>query len=363
MELGTGTVEGLELKAFWKGKRVLVTGHTGFKGTWLTLWLERLGAEVCGIALDLDQSPSIYTLAGPWDGRRHHAVDIRDAQQLQRRVKDFAPEIVLHLAAQALVRRSYRQPAETYAVNVTGTVNLLDAVLAAGPVKTVLVITTDKVYAETGTGVPYREGDALGGKDPYSNSKACVELLCRSYRQSFMAGAGIGLATARSGNVIGGGDWSEDRLVPDMVRAFCAGEAVSLRYPDATRPWQHVLEPLSGYLMFAQALHEDPAAQLDALNFGPDPNNVATVSQLAEELARVWDAGDGWRRAEGVHPPEAAQLTLDSTLAATTIGWRPRLDLRRTVDWTCAWYKAWRAGADMRAFTLGQISEYEGLLA
>ena len=363
MELGAGAVEGLELKTFWKGRRVLVTGHTGFKGTWLTLWLERLGAEVCGVALDPDQTPSVYTLVGPWAGRHHHATDIRDAQQLARRVEVFAPEIVFHLAAQPLVRRSYRLPAETYAANVTGTVNVLDAVLAAGSVKTVLVVTTDKVYAETGTGVPYREGDPLGGKDPYSNSKACVELLCRSYRASFMDGAGISLATARSGNVIGGGDWSEDRLVPDMVRAFCAGETVGLRYPDATRPWQHVLEPLSGYLTFAQALHERGGTHPDTLNFGPDPNNVATVSQLAEELARIWDAGHGWRRAEGAHPPEAAQLTLDSTLAATTIGWRPRLDLRRTIDWTCAWYKAWRAGTDMRAFTLGQISQYEGLLA
>lgn len=356
-------MEGLELKAFWSGKRVLVTGHTGFKGTWLCVWLEKLGAEVSGIALDPEHSPSIYTLAGPWDGQSHRTLDIRNAAQLADVVKACAPEIVFHMAAQPLVRRSYRQPAETYATNVTGTLNLLDAVLAAGSVKTTLVVTTDKVYAETGTGVPYREGDPLGGKDPYSNSKACAELVCRSYRQSFMTGAGIGLATARSGNVIGGGDWSEDRLVPDMLRAFCAGETVSLRYPDATRPWQHVLEPLLGYMMFAQALHEGRCGQQDALNFGPDPDNVATVAELAEELARVWDAGCGWRLAEGRHPPEAAQLTLNSALAAETIGWRPRLDLRQTVDWTCAWYKAWRTGADMRAFTLGQIAQYEGLAA
>lgn len=353
----------MELSRFWAGKRVLVTGHTGFKGTWLCLWLEQLGAEVSGISLDPDHEPSIYVLAGPWNGQGHHIVDIRDAGQLREQVKACRPEIVIHMAAQALVRRSYRQPAETYASNVTGTINLLDAVLAAGSVKTVLVVTTDKVYAEANSGVPYRETDPLGGKDPYSNSKACAELVCQSYRDSFMKQGGIRLATARSGNVIGGGDWSQDRLVPDMVRAFDADEPVELRYPEATRPWQHVLEPLLGYLIFAKALSEERAALPDALNFGPDPNNVATVSQVTDQLASVWGVERGWRPAPGPHPPEAAQLTLDSTLASSSIGWRPRLGLRQTVDWTCAWYKAWRAGADMRKFTLGQISEYERLVA
>ncbi|MEO3384915.1 CDP-glucose 4,6-dehydratase [Mesorhizobium sp. CAU 1741] len=353
----------MELRQFWNDREVLVTGHTGFKGSWLSLWLEQLGARVHGIALEPDAGPSMYRLAPLSAGDRSYIVDIRDGAALTKAVGRCRPEFVFHLAAQALVRRSYRAPAETYATNVGGTVNLLDAVLATESVKVVVVATTDKVYAETTGGVPYREVDALGGNDPYSSSKACTELVCRSYAHSFAAGRGIRLATARAGNVIGGGDWSEDRLVPDTLRAFEDGRALQLRYPKATRPWQHVLEPLGGYLAYAQALSEAGPGLPAAVNFGPDPAQVATVAQLADALGKVWGITRAWEPAPGSHPPEAAQLLLDSGLAASAIGWRPRLNLVQTIDWTCAWYRAWKSGADMRAFTQRQISDYEGMAA
>lgn len=349
--------------SFWTGKRVLVTGHTGFKGSWLCLWLEHLGANVSGIALQPDQTPSMYGLMGSWGGQAHSICDMRDASSLTQMVKRAEPEIVFHLAAQSLVRRSYREPAVTFAINVSGTVNLLDAVLSSGSVRTVVVATTDKVYAENASGAPYRESDPFGGKDPYSASKAAAEIVCASYRHSFMEKAGIRLATARSGNVIGGGDWSEDRLVPDAVRAFGEGRPVALRYPEATRPWQHVLEPLDGYLTYARALAEAGPDVPPAVNFGPDPGNVATVGQVADELASVWGMQNGWISVEGPHPPEARQLTLDSTLADRSLGWRPRMDRAQTIEWTCGWYKAKLCGADMRAFTLRQIADYERLAA
>ncbi|MBO3762251.1 CDP-glucose 4,6-dehydratase [Ciceribacter sp. L1K22] len=351
------------LMSFWTGKRVLVTGHTGFKGSWLCLWLEHLGANVSGIALQPDQAPAMYGLVGDWGGQAHRICDVRDASGLTDMVKRAEPEIIFHLAAQSLVRRSYREPALTFAINVGGTVNLLDAVLSCGSVRTVVVATTDKVYAENANGAPYLESDPLGGKDPYSASKAAAEIVCESYRDSFMANAGIRLATARSGNVIGGGDWSEDRLVPDAVRAFGDGKPLALRYPEATRPWQHVLEPLGGYLAYAQALTEARHDVPSAINFGPDPRNVATVGELADELASVWGIRNGWIPAEGPHPPEARQLSLDSTLADRSLGWRSRLDRAQTIQWTCGWYKAMLSGADMRAFTIRQIAAYERLAA
>lgn len=353
-------MENMELAEFWRGRRVLVTGHTGFKGAWLCLWLEKLGAVVGAVALAPETSPSLYARLAPWNNADHHAADIRDSLTFRAHMVAFKPEIVIHMAAQALVRRSYDDPVGTFSTNVMGTANVLEAVRACPLVRTVLVVTSDKVYAETESGRPFVETDRLAGHDPYSASKACTEIVCQSYRASFFRERDLRLATVRAGNVIGGGDWSDDRLVPDFIRALEQGEPILLRYPHAVRPWQHVLEPLGGYLRFAQALLSDRAGALpDALNFGPDEESVATVSELAEALAAAHGAADAWWPAPGPHPPEAAVLQLSSGLARRSIGWQPRLTLREAVDWTAAWYRANREGADMRAFSLDQIAAYE----
>ncbi|MBB3136068.1 CDP-glucose 4,6-dehydratase [Rhizobium pisi] len=353
-------MEDMGLTDFWNGRRVFLTGHTGFKGSWLSLWLEKLGAEVTAVSLEPETNPSLYARLAPWNRQGHHIADIRDAVAFRQHFIDFKPEIVIHMAAQALVRRSYENPTETFATNVMGTANVLDAVRETSSVKTVLVVTSDKVYANNGSGVPFVETDTLGGKDPYSNSKACTELVVQSYRDSFFKARAIRLATVRAGNVIGGGDWSKDRLIPDFIRAFESGQPILLRYPEAIRPWQHVLEPLGGYLAFAEALTLPGDEDLpEALNFGPDPQSFATVSELAEALGLAHGVNNVWKRAPGEHLPEAPALTLSSALALSAIGWRPRLSLQQTIDWTAAWYKANREGADMRAFSLGQIAAYE----
>ena len=349
------------MNTFWQGRKVFVTGQTGFKGAWLCLWLERLGAQVSAVALAPETSPSLYTILSPWGSAEHALGDIRDAAALTARLRQAEPEIVLHLAAQALVRRSYANPAETYASNVMGTVNLLEAVRQVPSVRTVLVITSDKVYANDGSGRAFRECDPLGGADPYSNSKACAELVCRSHAKSFLADHGVALATARAGNVIGGGDWAEDRLVPDFVRALDRGTPVALRYPTAVRPWQHVLEPLGGYLTYARALTERDGDRTlpPALNFGPTADDFVTVAELAEELGRGFGLPLAWQQASGHWQAEAPVLTLDSALARSALGWQPRLDRQQTIEWTAAWYRAFREGADMRDFTLRQIAAYE----
>lgn len=353
-------MESLELGAFWAGRRVLLTGHTGFKGAWLGLWLEKLGAVVGAVALEPETAPSLYDRLSPWKNAEHHICDIRDFLGLRSLVTAFRPEIVVHLAAQALVRRSYEDPLGTFSTNVMGTANVLEAIRACPSVRTVLVVTSDKVYAENGSNQPFIETDRVGGKDPYSASKACAELVCDSYRASFLEDRDLRLATVRAGNVIGGGDWSEDRLVPDFIRALERSEPIELRYPHAVRPWQHVLEPLGGYLMFARALSTDRDRVLpDALNFGPDADSFATVSELADALGDAHGIPNAWRPARGPHPDEAAALRLSSALARQSIGWQPRLGLRDAIDWTAAWYKAHRDGADMRAFSLGQIAAYE----
>ncbi|EJZ22032.1 CDP-glucose 4,6-dehydratase [Rhizobium sp. Pop5] len=352
------------LTDFWNGRRVFLTGHTGFKGSWLSLWLEKLGAEVAAVSLEPETSPSLYERLAPWNRRGHHIADIRDTAAFKPYFIDFEPEIVIHMAAQALVRRSYENPTETFATNVMGTANVLDAVRETPSVKTVLVVTSDKVYANNGSGIPFVETDTIGGKDPYSNSKACTELVVQSYRDSFFKVRDISVATVRAGNVIGGGDWSKDRLIPDFIRAFENGQPILLRYPEAIRPWQHVLEPLGGYLAFAEALTLSRQEELpEALNFGPDPQSFATVSELAEALGLAHGVNDVWKPAPGEHLPEAPALTLSSALAFSAIGWRPRLNLQQTIDWTAAWYKANREDADMRAFSLGQIAAYEETLS
>jgi CDP-glucose 4,6-dehydratase len=352
------------MKGFWAGRRVLVTGHTGFKGAWLCLWLERLGAEVSAFALPPQTEPSLYQILSPWAGQRHRVVDLRDPSAVSAAVRDAAPEVIFHLAAQSLVRPSYRDPLYTYATNLMGTLHLLLAARDTPGVEAVVVTTTDKVYENNSNGTAFREQDRLGGKDPYSASKACAEILTGSFRDSFLAnGRRPAIATVRAGNVIGGGDWSEDRLVPDVVRAVASGRKVALRYPDAVRPWQHVLEPLRGYLDFAEQLVREPSSMPAALNFGPDPGNWLTVAQVADIMAVALGAGSGWEKAPGVPPPEAATLTLSSSLAKRTLGWKPLLSMKDTVDWTADWHTKHRAGCDMKSETLEQIARYEALRA
>ncbi|MCE7030806.1 CDP-glucose 4,6-dehydratase [Jiella avicenniae] len=347
------------VSGFWQGRRVLLTGQTGFKGAWLSLWLERLGARVTAVGLRPDTEPSLYGMLAPFDGQTHHLGDVRNLGAMERLVAMAQPEIVFHLAAEALVRRSYDDPVGTFSTNVMGTVNLLQALRHARELRAVVVVTTDKVYANDEAGRPFEEADRLGGKDPYSASKAAAELVVDSFRASFFSSGGPAIATARAGNVVGGGDWAEDRLIPDFVRALAKGEPLRLRSPMAVRPWQHVVEPLAGYLALAEALATRPASVPAALNFGPDPAQFASVAKVAESLGRAFDRPLSWLPAAGTNPPEAQHLRLSSKLAAETLGWRPLLSLEQTIAWTADWYRAHRDGADMRAITEAQIAAYE----
>jgi CDP-glucose 4,6-dehydratase len=331
---------------FWRGKRVFVTGHTGFKGSWLTLWLAELGAELCGYALPPDTAPSLFEAAGIGGACRHVEGDVRDLEHLSRTVREFTPEIAFHLAAQPLVRRSYRAPVETFATNVQGTVHFLEACRVAPGLAAAVVVTTDKVYADHCTARAYSEDDALGGHDPYAASKACAEMVSSSYRDSFLARGGIAVATARAGNVIGGGDWSEDRLIPDAARAFAAGRPLRLRKPDAIRPWQHVVEPLSGYLMLAERLAAGGASFAEAWNFGPSPEQMLTVAALADAFADAWGPGAVWVAApEPGAPHETERLVLGSDKAQARLGWRPRLSPTDSIAATAEWYRAHARGA------------------
>lgn len=340
---------------FWQGRKVLLTGHTGFKGAWLHLWLRSLGAEVSGYALKPSTEPDLWDLVGVPAGSV--LGDVRDERAVRACLAQADPQVVIHMAAQALVRESYRDPLGTYATNVMGTANVLAACREARHLQCVVVVTSDKVYENLGQGRPFAEEDRLGGHDPYSNSKACTELVTSSFRDSFF-GNGPPIATARAGNVIGGGDWSADRLVPDCVRALQAGLPVRLRYPDAVRPWQHVLEPLSGYLALARALIETPAAAPRAVNFGPDPTSFCAVHEVVDAFSARFAGKPGWERDVGEHPAEAAALTLSSTLAERSLGWRPALSLEESLSLTADWYQAHAAGRNMREFTQAQLMTY-----
>jgi CDP-glucose 4,6-dehydratase len=351
---------------FWRGRRVLLTGHTGFKGAWMSLWLRRLGARVTGLALPPATEPNLWSIlgAGPQDaeGGRSVLADIRDAELVGETVARADPQIVIHMAAQALVRESYRDPLATYATNVMGTAALLQACRSVPHLECVVIVTSDKVYANDGDeGRAFEENDRLGGHDPYSNSKACTELLTASFRDSFYAG-GPPVATARAGNVIGGGDWSEDRLIPDCVRALRSGKAVNLRYPDAVRPWQHVLEPLSGYLALAEGLVKAPGATPRAVNFGPDPASFCTVREVVDAFGARFSGRPGWVRDPAPQPAEAQALTLSSALAGRTLGWHPRLDIRESLSWTADWYLAHSAGKNMWELSEEQIARYGDLM-
>lgn len=343
---------------FWADRRVLVTGHTGFKGSWLLLLLQRLGAEVTGLSLAPQTQPALFEQIEGAQRCRHFVADIRDREAVEQVVAKARPEIVLHLAAQPLVRRSYDDPIETFSTNVLGTANLLEASRTVAGLRALVSVTSDKCYSNDGRVQGYREDDRLGGHDPYSSSKACAELVSQCFRDSYFAERGIGIATARAGNVIGGGDYSAERLVVDTVRAFRAGKEPEIRNPDAVRPWQHVLEPLSGYCMLAQQLATDPARFASGWNFGPNPEDVAPVSRIVGLLARNWGKGGEFGRQAGDHPHEAALLTLDSTRANRELNWTPRLSLEQAVNWTAEWYRRVDLGCDPAVVGQGQISRY-----
>jgi CDP-glucose 4,6-dehydratase len=343
---------------FWRDRRVLITGHTGFKGAWLSLWLRRMGARLTGYALAPTSMPNLWDIVGgdtPWV-----LGDVRDAARFRGAVQDADPQIVVHMAAQALVRESYRDPLGTYATNVLGTGALLQACRELKALECVVIVTSDKVYENSGAGRPFEEDDRLGGHDPYSNSKACAELLTSSFRESFFKD-GPPLATVRAGNVIGGGDWSQDRLIPDCVRGLETHTPVLLRYPDAVRPWQHVLEPLGGYLALAQSLVEAPGSAPRAVKFGPDPASFCPVHQVVDAFSARFGGKPGWERDQGPHPLEARALTLSSGLAERTLGWRPCLGIAESVAWTANWYLAHAAGEDMVRFSEAQIAQYLAL--
>jgi CDP-glucose 4,6-dehydratase len=350
--------------AFWQGKRVFLTGHTGFKGSWLSLWLQQLGAQVHGYALTPPSTPSLFEVADVAHGMHSVTGDIRDGDALRAAMQAAQPDIVIHMAAQALVRYSYAHPVETYATNVMGLVNLFEAVRATPGIRAVLNVTSDKCYENKEWHWGYRENEPLGGYDPYSNSKACAELVTSAYRNSFFTPAryaehGIALGSARAGNVIGGGDWAEDRLIPDMMRAIEAGRPVHIRSPHAIRPWQHVLEPLSGYLTLAEALYTQGVAFAEGFNFGPHELDARPVQWIVERMCQAWGSGASWQLDANPQPHEAHYLKLDCSKAHARLHWQPRWPLAHTIDRIVDWHRAYGSGADMRALTLDQITAYQ----
>lgn len=347
--------------SFWAGKRVLLTGHTGFKGAWLALWLERLGAKVLGIGLPPESTPNLAALAGIDKLIDSRFVDIRDADELVRQVRSASPEIVLHLAAQALVRTSYREPLLTFGTNTQGTANLLEAVRVTGTARVVVAVTTDKVYRNIEQFYPYRETDPLGGHDPYSASKAAAEIVIASYRDAHLAAKGIAVASARAGNVIGGGDWSEDRLIPDAVRAWSAGQPLTIRRPRAFRPWQHVLEPLAGYLTLAERLWAKPELA-GAYNFGPQPQEAASVRQVVLLAQQSYGGDVRWDEADD-GPHEAGWLALESAKAQHVLGVVPRWPLRIAVQRTMTWYRRQLEGNLVRDLCAQDITDFEAGVA
>jgi CDP-glucose 4,6-dehydratase len=350
---------------FWAGKRVLVTGHTGFKGAWAWAWLEQMGAKVTGLSLPPGTKPNLAEILGIANHASSHLGDVRNSDDVRRAVAAARPQFVLHMGAQALVRRSYRQPIETFDVNVRGTLTLLDALRTETDLTACLVVTSDKVYENNDLGRRFVEEDPLGGSDPYSASKAACEIATASFARSYFnktsGGSRAVVGTARAGNVIGGGDWSEDRIVPDLWRARQKGEPVELRFPDATRPWQHVLDPIVGYLMFLEALANGSPER--TLNFGPTDTTDVTVREVVETFLATDGAGgsSGWRQAAGEHPKEARLLAIDAGRAVARLGWHPRLRPQDAIRWTAHWYAAHDRGEDMVSFTRNQINDYAKL--
>jgi CDP-glucose 4,6-dehydratase len=355
---------------FWAGRRVLLTGHTGFKGAWLALWLRELGAEVYGFALPPPSDPSLYSLACGGALVRDIMGDVRDLAAVRGAYAEARPDVVLHLAAQALVRPSFEDPVGTYATNVLGTVHVLEAARLRGDVQAVVVVTSDKAYENREWHWAYRESEAMGGYDPYSSSKGCAELVTAAYRRSFFAVTPddnrAAIASVRAGNVVGGGDWALDRIVPDCVRAFLAGDKVALRNPQATRPWQHVLEPLAGYLLLAERLATAGAARVDfaeAWNFGPSESDALPVGELVEILVRHWGEGTGWVDDTAPKPHEAFYLKVDSSKARARLGWRPVLGVHEALAWCADWYRRQAAGEAALSLCLEQIARYQARMS
>ena len=357
------TVPGID-KDFWRGKRVFLTGHTGFKGGWLSLWLQSLGVQLTGYALKPPTNPSLFEVARVAQGMISIEGDIRDLASFRESMQSAQPEIVIHMAAQPLVRQAYQDPVETYSTNVMGTVNLFEAVRVTPSVRAVVNVTTDKCYENREWVWGYRENDPMGGYDPYSSSKGCAELVSTAYRSSFFnpkdyASHRVAVATARAGNVIGGGDWAQDRLVPDILAAFQKETPAQIRNPHATRPWQHVLEPLRGYLMLAEKLLKEGPKYAEAWNFGPNEEDAKTVGWVAAELAKRWGNNAAWNADTGDHPHEAHYLKLDISKARAELDWRPKLRIADALDLVIDWTKAYAAGTDMKKFTLVQIASYQ----
>jgi CDP-glucose 4,6-dehydratase len=370
-------VENISLSNFWNGRRVFLTGHTGFKGGWLALWLAQLGANVRGYALNPCTEPNLFTVARIADVIEDIRGDIRDGARLEAAMNEFRPDVVFHLAAQPLVRYSYEDPIGTYETNVIGTARVLDAVRRTNSVRAVVSVTTDKCYENKEWVWPYRETDPLGGYDPYSSSKACAEIVCAAFRQSYfpvekIAKHGVAIATARAGNVIGGGDWTSDRLIPDLVRGFLSGKPVHIRHPQAIRPWQHVLEPVYGYICLAENLlggAAEAAQFARAYNFGPTEEDARPVSWIVERMTNLWGNGATWLLDDDHGPHEANYLKLDSSRAHRDLAWHPRLRLETSLDWLIQWYRTWQSEhqvgqhhTEMRAYTLSQIAAYSELL-
>ena len=345
---------------FWNAKRVLVTGHTGFKGAWLSLWLRQRGAEVVGFSLAPVSDPSLFELADLKSEIDSITGDIREISALRECVSHFKPELVFHMAAQSLVRASYRDPIGTYATNVMGTVNLLECVRETPETRVVVNVTSDKCYENREWAWGYRENERMGGHDPYSSSKGCSELVTAAYRRSFLSS--VGVATGRAGNVIGGGDWAEDRLIPDCMRALARGEAIGVRNPTSVRPWQHVLEPLRGYLLLAEKLWEKPADFSEGWNFGPEVSDARSVSWIADRITGLWGNGARWEQVESdTAPHEAHSLKLDCSLAKSRLGWKPRLSLSEALEWVVGWYQELENGQSAAELTIAQIKNYEQL--
>jgi len=358
--------------SFWSGRKVLLTGHTGFKGAWLCLLLERLGAKVTGYSLPPPTDPSLFELARVDGAIRSVQADVRDLDRLQTVFGEVAPEVVIHLAAQSLVRASYREPVRTYSTNVLGTVHVLEAARGCPSVRAVVNVTSDKCYRNDEQPSGHPETDPMGGDDPYSSSKACAELVTHAYRRSFFnpdspagaapgGGALAGLASARAGNVIGGGDWAPDRLVPDCVRAILRGEPVLVRRPQAIRPWQFVLDPLAGYLLLVEKLWESPAQYGGAWNFGPDDADARSVEWVVQRVTQLWGPGAAWEPDSRAHPHEAGFLRLDCSKARRQLGWSPRMDLETAMQWTVDWYRGHQAGQDIPAVSRRQVDDFLSL--